>query len=237
MSDKKIAVIIPTYNERDNIIPLVEKILSLPLRISVIIVDDNSPDGTGFLTERHFKNNPRVKVLIREKDRGRGSAGIFGYRAALDAGFEIIGEMDGDFSHSPDFIPLLVQELEYADVVSGSRFLQGSRILREGFIRKMITMCARIYLWLCLGIRLTDPTSGFRFFRSYALSSISGNLKSPDAFIVTEVFYLISKKGFRIREYPIIFYERKTGKSKLRIVTLILYLYRVLLLRTGLFRG
>lgn len=237
MNDNKIAVIIPTYNEKNNIIPLIEKILYLPFKVNVIVVDDDSPDQTGFIAQNYFRNNERVKVLIRKEDRGRGSAGITGYFVALDAGFEIIGEMDGDFSHSPDFIPFLVQELNDVDVVSGSRFLKGSRSLRESLVREMITICARIYLRMCLGIRLTDPTSGFRFFKSYVLSSISKTLKSKDAFIITEVFYYISRKHFRIKEYPIIFYKRKTGRSKLKFITLILYLYRVLLLRTGFFRG
>lgn len=237
MIDNKIAVIIPTYNEKNNIIPIIEKILSLPLKVHVIVVDDDSPDQTGIIARDYFRNNSRVNVLIRKEDRGRGTAGIYGYCAALDAGFKIIGEMDGDFSHSPDFIPFLVQELKDVDVVSGSRFLQGSRNLRESLIREMITICARIYLRICLGIRLTDPTSGFRFFKSHVLFSILKTLKSRDAFIVTEVFYYISRNHFRIKEYPIVFYKRKTGRSKLKFITLILYLYRVLLLRTGFFRG
>jgi len=232
-----VAVIIPTYNERSNIIPLVKEILGLQMGIKVIIVDDNSPDGTGIIARQYFNDNPNVKVFIRRDKRGRGYAGRFGYEMALQQQCDIIGEMDGDFSHSPEFIPHMVACLQHTDVVSGSRFLSGGRSLRKNFLREMVTRCARIYLRIILGIKLTDPTSGFRFFKSSALSKILHYLKSKDAFIVTEVFYYAFKKQLRVKEYPIIFYERRYGRSKLKITTLLNYLYRVLLLRTGYFNG
>ncbi|MCM8764416.1 MAG: glycosyltransferase [Candidatus Omnitrophica bacterium] len=237
MKNKKIAVIIPTYNEKDNIIALAEKILRLPLDISVIIVDDNSPDGTGDVAKRYFQNEPRVEVIIRKENRGRGYAGRFGYKVALDRKFDIIGEMDGDFSHSPEFIPSLVSLLERADVVSGSRFLSGGKSLRQDKTREIVTFFARVYLRLILGINLTDPTSGFRFFRFSSLSAIYSEMKSRDAFIVTEVFYYVFKKKFTIMESPIIFYKRKYGSSKLRFWTLTAYLYRVIVLGIGIFYG
>ncbi|MCM8763841.1 MAG: glycosyltransferase [Candidatus Omnitrophica bacterium] len=237
MKNKKIAVIIPTYNEKDNIIVLAEKILRLPLDITAIIVDDNSPDGTGDIAKKYFQNDSRIEVIIRKKDRGRGNAGRFGYKVALDRKFDIIGEMDGDLSHSPEFIPSLVSFLERADVVSGSRFLSGGKSLRQDKKREVITLLARTYLRLILGIKLKDPTSGFRFFRYSSLSAIYPELKSKDAFIVTEVFYYVFKKKFTIIESQIIFYKRKYGSSKLRFRTLIAYLYRVILLRIGLFYG
>ncbi|MGB9642830.1 MAG: glycosyltransferase, partial [Candidatus Ratteibacteria bacterium] len=194
MLKNNIAVIIPTYNERENIIPLVKEILGLNMNIKVIIVDDNSPDGTGIIAKEYFTNNSDVKVFIRKDKRGRGYAGRFGYEMALREKFDIIGEMDGDFSHSPEFIPQMVAYLQHADIVSGSRFLSGARSLRKNFLREMVTRCARIYLRMILGIKLTDPTSGFRFFKFSALSEISQYLKSRDAFIVTEVFYYAFKK-------------------------------------------
>lgn len=237
MKSKKISVILPTYNEKENIVPLVREILNLPLDITVIIVDDDSPDFTGYYAQNYFKGNERVKIFIRKEKRGRGYAGRFGYEIALKEQFDIIGEMDADFSHSPTFISGLVNSLEGADVASGSRFLSGSKSLRQNIVRKMITLCARFYVNLLLRINLTDPTSGFRFFNSYVLRSILPELRSTDPFIVTEVFYYVRKKGFSIKEYPIVFYERKHGKSKLKFFTLIKYLYRVLLLRMGLFYG
>ena len=237
MKNKRIAIIIPTYNEKDNIVPLVEDILRLPLDISVIIVDDNSPDGTGDIAKRYFRNNPRVQVIVRKKNRGRGYAGRCGYKIALNRKFDVIGEMDGDFSHSPEFIPSFIFLLEKADVVSGSRFLSGGKSLRQDRIRELITIFARVYLHLILGIKLTDPTSGFRFFTFSSLAAIYPELRSKDAFIVTEVFYYTFKKKFRIMETPIIFYRRRYGSSKLKFNTLIAYLFRVLLLRIGLFYG
>ncbi|MCX7706357.1 MAG: glycosyltransferase [bacterium] len=237
MRGGKIAVIIPTYNEKDNIVPLVNSILALPMDISVFIVDDNSPDGTGETARKYFRGNDRVNVYIRTENRGRGCAGIFGYGKALEGKFDIIGEMDGDFSHTPEFIIVLVSLLKEADVVSGSRFLRGGRSLRQSIVREFVTYCARIYLRLTLGIKLTDPTSGFRFFKSSVLSEIYPKLKSKDAFIVTEVFYHIFRQNFKVKEAPIIFCERKYGKSKLKFFTLVKYLYRVVLLRVGLFNG
>ncbi len=237
VKNKKICVIIPTYNERENIVPLIKEILALPLEINVFVVDDNSPDGTGYVVEKQFEDDSRVEVFVRKKDRGRGFAGRFGYEKALEKGFDIIGEMDGDFSHMPVFIPDLVRLLDEADASSGSRFIAGGKDLRQGLMRETITRFARIYLRLLVGIKLTDPTSGFRFFRSNCLASISPLLKSRDAFIVTEVFFHVFRKGFRIKEYPIIFQDRRYGTSKLKPVTLFAYLYRALLLRIGLFNG
>lgn len=237
MKNEKIAVIIPTYNERENIIPLVEEILILPLNITVFVVDDDSPDGTGELARKYFGNNERVEVYIRKEKKGRGYAGRFGYEKAIEKGFDIIGEMDGDFSHSPEFIPGIISLFRESDVVSGSRFLSGGKSLRQSIVREFITYCAKIYLRLVLNIRLTDPTSGFRFFKKSVLSEIVPFLKSKDAFIVTEVFYYVFRKKFVIREFPIVFYKRKYGSSKLKTLTLLAYLYRVILLRIGFFYG
>lgn len=237
MKNEKIAVIIPTYNERENIVPLVEEILTLPLSITVFVVDDDSPDGTGEFAREYFQNNRCVEVYIRKEKKGRGYAGRFGYEKAIEKGFDIIGEMDGDFSHSPKFIKGIISLLKESDVVSGSRFLSGGKSLRQSIVRELITYCAKIYLRMVLGIRLTDPTSGFRFFKRSVLSEIVPLLKSKDAFIVTEVFYYVFRKNFVIKEYPIIFYQRKHGSSKLKARTLITYLYRVILLRIGFFYG
>jgi len=237
VGNKKVAVIIPTYNEKDNIVPLVKHIINLPLDIHVIVVDDNSPDGTGYIAMKHFQDDPRVDVFIRKDRKGRGYAGRFGYKIAIEKKYDIIGEMDGDFSHSPEFIPDLLSCLENADVASGSRFLSGGKSLRQDIIREIITRCARIYLRCVLGIRLTDPTSGFRFFRLSTLSEIYPALKAKDAFIVAEVFYHIFRKNFRVKEFPIVFHKRKYGSSKLKFFTLLTYLYRVILLRTGFFNG
>jgi len=231
MENKKIAVIIPTYNEKSNIIPLVKKILSLPLNIKVIVVDDNSPDKTGEIVKECFKNNTLVDVYIRREKRGRGLAGIFGYKRAIEGGFEIIGEMDGDMSHNPKFIPAMIMNLKNSDAVIGSRYLKKGGEERKSFIRKLISRFASFYLRMILNINLTDPTSGFRFFKKEYLAKIINYLKAEDPFIVTEVIFYLNKAKAKISEVPIVFYERKTGKSKLKFTTLLKYLFRVIYLR------
>ena len=234
MKDKKIAVIIPTYNERENIIPLIKELLKLPLNIRIFIVDDNSPDGTGDVVKKHFSENSSVNVFIREGRRGRGLAGIFGYKKAIEAGSDVIGEMDGDFSHHPEFIPEMIRALEKADVVIGSRFLKEGGEERKNFIRKCITKFAHFYLRIILGIKLTDPTSGFRFFKRKSLEKIVRFLKAEDPFIVTEVIFYLNKEKVNIIEVPIVFSEREKGESKLKYSTLLKYLFKVIKLRCKL---
>jgi len=226
----RVVVIIPTYNERENIVSLIEEILSLPAGINVLVVDDDSPDGTGRLAAEHFKENCAVDVCIRHEQRGRGRAGIFGYRRALGRGFDIIGEMDGDGSHGPRFIPAALAALAKADVAVGSRYLPGGGEQRPGN-RRFVTLWARRYLAVMLGIRLTDPTSGFRFFRRGPLAAIVPRLVATDPFIVTEVNYHLCRCGFSVVEIPIFFADRKAGVSKLKFTTLLQYLFRVLFLR------
>jgi dolichol-phosphate mannosyltransferase len=231
MKHNRIAVVIPTYNERENIISLIEEILSLPLNIAVLVIDDDSPDGTGDVVSRAFHNNPTVHVFIRKEKRGRGLAGYFGYLRALEMHFDIIGEMDADWSHHPMFIPDLVHALENADVAVGSRYLKGAEEQRKSVMRRAISRFARLYLRFLLHIPLSDPTSGFRFFRRSALAKIADAIKSEDQFIVTEVYFLLTRTGAHFAEVPITFYERKKGQSKLGTEVLFRYLYKVLCLK------
>lgn len=226
-----ISVIIPTYNEKDNVVPLIREILDLNLPLRILVVDDNSPDKTAEVVKEVFSRQPAVQVYVRSGRRGRGWAGVFGYREALKKDSVIIGEMDADFSHHPKFIPDLIAALRNADVVIGSRYLPNGLEEKRSFIRRMISRFAHFYLYFLLGIRLTDPTSGFRFFRREALKSIVDKLKAKDPFIITEVVYHLQKQGFRIAEVPIVFYPRRAGKSKLRVSTLIKYLFKVCQLR------
>lgn len=224
-------MVIPTYNEKDNVVPLVQELLKLPLKLKVLIVDDNSPDGTGRLAKEAFKDNPAVSVYIREGRKGRGLAGIFGFRQALETGCNIIGEMDGDFSHHPSFIPAMLAELSHSDVVIGSRYVKGGQDANRGFLRRAISKCARVYISLMLGIRVADPTSGFRLFKRKILEQILDSLSAEDPFIVTETLFYLKKKKARICEVPIEFYERRSGVSKLGGRTLLKYLLKVLKLR------
>ena len=231
MENKKISVIIPTYNEADCIVPLINEILKIHLPLNIIVVDDNSPDKTGKIVEEKFKNNPYVHVFIRKGKRGRGLAGIFGYKKAIEIGSDIIGEMDGDFSHHPSYIPEMVKNINGYDVVVGSRYISGGKEERKSLLRKLITKFAHLYIKTLLGIDLHDPTSGFRFFKREVIESILPFLSAEDPFIVTEVYFYIKKKKFKIKEIPITFYERRKGKSKLNMRILVKYLVKVLKLK------
>ena len=233
MSRKSIAMVIPTYNERENIIPLIEELLRQPLDIRVILVDDNSPDGTAGAVKERFGNTPSVSVYVRKNKRGRGLAGIYGFREALKTGADIIGEMDGDFSHHPSFIPSMVEKISSADVVIGSRYVKGGKDIRRGPVRRLVSNLARQYIRIMLGVKVKDPTSGFRLFKRETMEKIVNKLKAEDPFIVTEVLFYLKKCNAVISEVPITFYERKAGTSKLKPSVLIKYLFNVLKLRMG----
>ncbi|HOL22833.1 MAG TPA: polyprenol monophosphomannose synthase [bacterium] len=232
MNEKSIAVVIPTYNEREAIIPLIEEILKLPLDIKVILVDDNSPDGTADIVMKSFGNIPSVRIYVRKGKRGRGLAGIYGFKEALKTEVNIIGEMDGDFSHHPSFIPSMIEKLSSYDVVVGSRYVKGGMDIQRGILRRIISNISRIYIKMLLGIKLSDPTSGYRFFRREILEKIIDKLSAEDPFIITEVLFYLKRYNARFCEVPITFYERKAGTSKLKPSILIMYLFKVLKLRT-----
>lgn len=233
MNEKSTVIIIPTYNEKENIVPLIEEILKIPLDIKVFIIDDNSPDGTADIVRNTFGNKPSVRVYVRKEKRGRGLAGIYGFKEALKTDADIIGEMDADFSHHPSFIPAMIEKLSSYDAVIGSRYVKGGRDIQRGILRRVISNFSRLYIKIILGIKISDPTSGFRFFRRQTLETIIDKLSAEDPFIVTEVLFYLKKHKVRICEVPIEFYERKSGTSKLKPTILLKYLFRVLLLRTG----
>jgi dolichol-phosphate mannosyltransferase len=227
----KIIAVIPTYNEAGNIERLIDKILALPLDISVLVVDDFSPDGTYKIVEEMTKKNKKINLLNRKENRGRGWAGIDGFRLALELGADLIVEMDGDMSHSPKFIPEFVKAIGDADIVIGSRYVEGGKDEQRTFVRSVISGFARGYLSLALGIMVHDPTSGFRLFRRSALEKILPHLRARDPFIVVEVLHYAKKYKLKIKEVPIEFMARGAGVSKLRPTTLVKYLFRVVQLK------
>ena len=226
-----IIAVIPTYNESGNIKQVVSEILALPLNIEALVVDDLSPDGTYKIVEEMSKSDSRVHLLLRKENRGRGWAGIDGFKKALEMGAKYIVEMDGDGSHSPKFIPALVSNAQDGGMVIGSRYIAGGRDESRTILRRLISGFAGRYLSLALGVKIADPTSGFRLFERSSLQKIVGNLSARDPFIVSEVLYYAKKNGVNIKEVPIEFMPRIAGQSKLRPSTLLKYLYRVLLLR------
>lgn len=229
----KIMVIIPTYNERANIVPLLDRIMSLPGDIETLIVDDNSPDGTWLIVKNYAKKNSRVHLLRRTSLRGRGLAGIAGFKYAIkNKKVDYIVEMDGDLSHDPKYIPKFLEKIKGCDVVIGSRFLPKGKEVGRGLLRHLISKLAGIYVRILLGFKVTDPTSGYRCYRREVLEAIDiGRLKAKDPFIITEILYRSYKRNFRIKEIPIVFYDRKSGTSKIGWKILTTYLFKVLRLK------
>jgi len=208
------AVILPTYNEAENIRPLTEAILRARPDCTVVIVDDDSPDGTGRIADELAQSDPRVQVIHRYRNRGRGHAGAEAFRYCLARGFDPIVEMDADFSHDPADLPRLIAASEEWDVVIGSRGVPGGGALGRGLLRRLITAAAALYLRALLGVRgVRDPTSGYRCFRRHVLEAIRPDtLVSPGPAIISEVLYRCRR--YRIKEIPIRFRERERGRSK-----------------------
>lgn len=228
----KTIVMIPTYNERDNISPLLGQILEMDKSIEAIVVDDNSPDGTWKAVQDMSEREPRVHLLHRKKKRGRGTAGIEGLKYALDKGADCVIEMDADFSHNPKYIPELIHAAKDYDVAIGSRFIQGGQDRERGILRRVITKMARIYVKALLGIKIEDVSSGFRCFRRAVLEKIDlEDMVSGGPSIVLELLYKITLNGFKIKEVPIIFEDRRQGSTKLDWITLLETMVMVLRLR------
>jgi len=231
--DMKIFAVIPTYNEAENIEGLATKILDHGIKdLSILVVDDNSPDGTGDIVERLSKTDGRVILLRRYKRKGRGTAGIDGFKHALHCGADYIIEMDGDFSHDPKYIPVFIGAIKDCDVVLGSRFVRGGRDVGRGLKRKIITKLAGMYVRGLLKINIKDVSSGYRCFKRQVFEKIDlDNMVSGGPSIVLEKLYKAISKGFKIKEIPIVFTDRKQGKTKLDYVTLLETFVMVLRLR------
>jgi dolichol-phosphate mannosyltransferase len=214
----KIMVMVPTYNEAENIGRLAAEVFRHAPEVEMLIVDDSSPDGTGRIADRLAEENPRVHVLHRKKMRGRGLAGIAGLRYCLNGGAEAIVEMDADFSHDPKYLPQLISGLHQADVVLGSRFVPGGADVGRGWVRHAITVLANCYIRLVLGIRIRDCTSGYRAFRRNVLETIDvDTLISRGPAIVQEILYSSLLSGFSVLEIPIVFVDRQRGASSFNL--------------------
>jgi dolichol-phosphate mannosyltransferase len=210
---------IPTWNEAGNILPLVKEILALGPGFEVLVVDDNSPDGTWRLVAEARKQEPRLHLLHRLQDKGRGRAGRDGFVQALAMGARIVVEMDADFSHHPRFIPELVRRLNSdpsIGLVLGSRAIAGGSDADRGWLRRAITTCANAYIRVLLGVAVRDCNSGFRAWKRSTLEAIRvEQATSPGPAIVQELLYKTARKQIGIAEVPIVFEDRKVGESTL----------------------
>lgn len=212
----KILIIIPTYNEKENIEKLLGRLLNLRPDIEMLVVDDSSPDGTGRMVENLTKQYPRIHILHRPQKQGIGRAYIAGFKWGLAHGYDILIEMDADLSHRPRYIPKFIERLQTHDVVIGSRWIPGGGIGNWKLWRVLLSRFANIYSGLVLGFSVKDLTGGFTGYRRQVLEQIDlDGIHSDGYCFQIEMKYRCFKKGFRLIEIPIQFPDRKAGKSKI----------------------
>jgi len=220
MDEPKVMVVIPTYNEADNLATMAGELLALDVPgLEILIVDDNSPDGTGQIADDLAEHHPqRFHVMHRQGKMGLGTAYVSGFGYALEQGADFIVQMDADFSHSPGYIPEFLEAIDGYDVVVGSRYVAGGRLdERWGWGRYFLSWWANsIYTRLILGIKVKDATAGFKCWRRATLEGIGlDRVRSNGYVFQVEMAYLTEKLGFRVLELPIYFEDRRIGQSKM----------------------
>lgn len=210
-------VIVPTYNEAANIGQLIPRVLEQDSRIEVLVVDDNSPDGTADLVEAIARTEPRVHLLRRPGKTGLGTAYLTGFRWALDRGYDYIFEMDADLSHDPKHLADFLAAIQNADLVLGSRYLRGRvTVVNWPMGRLLLSYFANVYARLVTGLKVFDTTSGFKCFRRRVLESIDlSSVRSNGYAFQIEMTFRAARLGFRIVEIPIVFVDRTDGTSKM----------------------
>lgn len=224
-------VIVPTYNEKENLEPLVTRLLALPVSLGVIVVDDGSPDGTGEIADRLAAENPgRVQVIHRAGKLGLGTAYIAGFRRAMEDRADFAITMDADFSHPPEKIPeLLAKAAQGYDLVIGSRYVPGGKAVECTLPRKMLSWGANAFARILLGLKAHDTTAGFRCYRREVLESIAlDQIFSNGYSFLMEMLYLVQRAGWRVGEVPIVFHNRQQGVSKISRNEVYKALYTVL---------
>jgi dolichol-phosphate mannosyltransferase len=210
-------VIVPTYNERENIVRLIEAVLRQDGRLEVLVVDDGSPDGTGQIVAELEASDSRVHLLEREKKMGLGTAYIAGFRWALERTYQYVLEMDADFSHDPSHLPQFLSAIEDADLVLGSRYQQGRvTVVNWPIGRLLLSYAANLYARAVTGLPVWDATGGFKCFRRVVLEAIDfGHVRSNGYAFQIEMSFRAWKRDFRITEIPIVFVDRTEGTSKM----------------------
>lgn len=222
-------VILPTYNEAANVGPMVEALgPKLAEHDRILIVDDNSPDGTGQIADRLAAEDPRVEVLHRSAKQGLGPAYIAGFRRALEGGAGLIVQMDADFSHDPAYLPRLIAAADLADLVLGSRYVPGGAITEWGGVRRVISRGGSLYSRAVLGVPVRDLTGGFKCFRREVLEAIDLDSVAASGYsFQIEMTYRVLKAGFDVLEVPITFRERHAGDSKMSTAIVVEAAWRV----------
>jgi len=209
-------VIFPTYNEAENIERIIEVVLSQSPALDVLVIDDNSPDKTWEIVEKLKATNPKINLLRREKKLGLGTAYVLGFKYSLEHGYDYCFEMDADFSHPPDAIPRFIELLHDYDLIIGSRYCNGVSVVNWPMKRLLLSYFANIYARVITGCPITDLTAGFKCYKRKVLEAINlDSLKEDGYGFQIEIDHMIWRKGFRIKEIPIIFVERRAGVSKM----------------------
>ena len=212
----KILVVIPTFNESENIPRLIPKVLKQAEGIEVLVVDDGSPDGTGDIVRRMGEKDPRVHLLERAAKMGLGTAYVAGFRYALAGNYDFVFEMDADFSHNPKEIPVFLEKAREVDLVVGSRYTNGVRVLNWPMQRLLLSWTANVWTKFWTGLPLNDATGGFKCYRIEVLRGINlDSIRSNGYAFQIEMSYMAWRKGFRLGEIPIVFLDRLAGRSKM----------------------
>src|SRR6266403_2611866 len=212
----KTLVVVPTYNERENLPPLSQRLLALPAPVDMLVVDDNSPDGTGKVSDELAAKHPSIHVMHRNEKNGLGRAYIAGFKWTLEHGYEFVFELDGDFSHNPDDIPMFLEAAQDADLVLGSRYLNGIRVINWPLSRLMLSKAAAKYVRIITGMPFTDPTGGYKCFRRRALEALNlDDVRSNGYSFQIEMTHKLWRQGMIILEVPIVFTDRFQGRSKM----------------------
>ena len=209
-------VAVPTYNEAENIARIIPRVLEQDPRLEVLVVDDNSPDGTGHIADEIAERDPRVHVLHRETKQGLGKAYLAAFAWALERGYDYVFEMDSDFSHDPKFLPEFLRVIQDADLVIGSRYKTGVNVINWPMSRLLLSWGANVYARWVTGLPLRDSTGGFKCFRRAVLEAIPlDRVQSNGYAFQIEMSFRAWKKEFRLKEIPIVFVDRVQGQSKM----------------------
>jgi dolichol-phosphate mannosyltransferase len=212
----RVLVIVPTYNERENVPLILTRLLASVPSAHVLVVDDGSPDGTGEVADKLATDDERISVLHRTSKQGLGAAYVAGFRWGLDAGFDVLVEMDADGSHAPEQLPRLLAALATADVVLGSRWVPGGEVVNWPLSRLVLSRGGNLYTRLALGIKLGDVTGGYRAYRRVVLETLDlSSVASQGYCFQVDLAWRSSQVGFRVAEVPITFAEREIGESKM----------------------